>query len=180
MLSAPHARLRLLAQILRHVIRRAAGFAGRARSLPAAERLISGPRAGRCPLRTVRVAHAGFDPIEKALGLVGRSVEACRETVLHGIRARDALADVLYRSDKHEGDEKLTRPQRMVKRRACDRRRDEMSVREIAMVEPSSTLDQVACAAERVDLRNRVFVTRDGGAVDDRSHPVLAMRRIAD
>ena len=68
----------------------------------------------------------------------------------------------------------------MVVRRSRDRRRDEMSVREIAMVEPSSTLDQVACAAERVDLRNRVFVTRDGGAVDDRSHPVLAMRRIAD
>src|SRR5437762_2868236 len=114
MLSAPDARLRLLAQILLHVMQRPTGFAGRARSLPAAERLISGPRAGRRALRPVRVAHAGFDRIEKTLRLVGRSIKACRETVVHRIRARDALVDVLYRSDKNEGDEKLAGPQRMV------------------------------------------------------------------
>src|SRR5438105_10035103 len=180
MLSASHSRLRLLAEILRHVIERTARLAGRARSLPAAERLISGPRAGRCALRTVRVTHAGFDRIEKTLGLVGRAIEASRETILRGIRARDALVDVLYRSNKHEGDEELARPQRMVVRRSRDRRRDEMSVREIAMVELSPTLDDVTSAAQRVDLRDRVFVTRDRGAVNDRSHPVLAMRRIPD
>src|SRR5216110_1878554 len=133
MLSAPDTRLRLLAQILRHVIQRAARFAGRARALPAAKRLISGPRPGRCALWSVRIADTGFDAIEKTLGLIWRSIEACRETVVHSIRARDALVDVLYRSNEYEGDEELARPQRMVVRRTRDRRRDEMSVREIAV-----------------------------------------------
>src|SRR5438093_954916 len=133
MLSAPDPRLRLLAQILRHVIQRAARFAGRARALPAAKRLKSGPRPGRCALWSVRIAHTGFDAIEKTLGLIWRSIEACRETVVHSIRPRDALVDVFYRPNKNERNEKLTRPQRMVVRRARDRRRDKMSVREIGM-----------------------------------------------
>src|SRR5438874_12423688 len=161
-------------------MRRAAGFAGRARSLPATKRLVSGPRAGRCALRAVRVAHAGFDAIEETLSLVGRAIEACGETVVDGIRASDAFIDVLHRSNKHERSEDLTRPQRMVERCTRNCRRDKMSVSEIAVVEPSSALDDAASAAELVDLRDCVFVTRDGGIVDDRSHPVLAMRRIAD
>src|SRR5947209_1674828 len=180
MLSAPDPRLRLLAQILRHVIQRAARFAGRARALPAAKRLKSGPRPGRCALWSVRIAHTGFDAIEKTLGLIWRSIEACRETVVHSIRPRDALVDVFYRPNKNERNEKLTRPQRMVVRRARDRRRDKMSVREIAMVEPLSAFDDVACAAERLDLRSCVFVACDGGSVDNRSHPVHSMRRITD
>src|SRR5205814_9281325 len=118
--------------------------------------------------------------IEETLGLVGRSIKACRETVVHGIRARDALVDVLHRSDKNEGDEELTRPQGMIVRCTRNCRRDKVSVREIAMVEPLSALDDAPRAAELVDLRNRVFVTRDGATVDNGSHPVLAMCRITD
>src|ERR1043165_7328579 len=45
--------LRLLAQVLRQVIARAHGLAGGARALPAAERLVSRPRAGGGALRAV-------------------------------------------------------------------------------------------------------------------------------
>ena len=67
----------------------------------------------------------------------------------------------------------------MVERRARDRRRDEVAVREVAVVEPLAAVHDGAVAAERAHLRDRVLVARDGGGIDHRAHPVLAPRRIA-
>src|SRR5215472_6726143 len=54
-------RLRLLAQVLRQVIEGRDPFAGAARALPAAERLVTGPRAGGGALRAVGVGDARLD-----------------------------------------------------------------------------------------------------------------------
>ena len=64
----------LLAEVLLQVVRAAAGLAGGAGALPAAERLHAGPGAGRGAGRPVDVHDAGLDAVEEAvdLGSVGR------------------------------------------------------------------------------------------------------------
>src|SRR5262245_23324971 len=75
-IGSTHDRARLLAQVLREVIERGDRLAGGARALPAAERLVARPRAGRRALRPIRIGHAGLDVILEPRHFVGRAVEA--------------------------------------------------------------------------------------------------------
>ena len=68
----------------------------------------------------------------------------------------------------------------MVERRARDRRRAVVAVREVAVVDALAAVDDPARLANRLDLRRRVLVARDRRRVDDGPHPVLAPRRVAD
>ena len=58
-------RVALLAHELGRVVHAQAGLAGRARALPAAERLDARPGAGRRPGPAVHVEDAGLDPVEE-------------------------------------------------------------------------------------------------------------------
>src|SRR5438552_18420181 len=60
-----HFCLRLFALVLRQIIERANALARGTRSFPAAERLITGPRAGRGPLRTIDVSDSCLDVFEE-------------------------------------------------------------------------------------------------------------------
>src|SRR5215469_11813776 len=68
--------LRLLAQVLRQVIEGSDRLPRAARALPAAERLVPGPRTGGCPLRSVRIGHAGLDVLLEPGDLIAPAVEA--------------------------------------------------------------------------------------------------------
>src|SRR5688572_12879115 len=86
--------LRLLAHVLRKIIERRDRLARVARALPAAERLIARPGAGRRALGTVRIRYAGFDLLEKPLDFRLRAVHTRRETEIGIVRERNAFAQV--------------------------------------------------------------------------------------
>ena len=167
-----------------------AGIAARSRAsrrpcpsspIPSSRR-TAGSRAMRrsSPLGTVRVAHARLDLGEEAFRLVRGSVETRRESVVARVRARDRFIDAGDGRDEHERQEQLGAPQRMVERRARDRRRAVVAVRQVAVVDALAAVDDPARLAQRVDLRHRVLVARDGRRIDDGPHPVLAPRGVAD
>src|SRR5579862_1559478 len=74
-LALLHDGLRLLAHVLRKIIERGDGLPGIARALPAAERLVAGPGAGRGALRPVGIGDAGLDIVEEPPAFVGVAVE---------------------------------------------------------------------------------------------------------
>src|SRR4030095_9102749 len=177
--AAPHACLRLLAQVLRRVVQRAAGLAGRPRALPAAEGLIAGPRAGRRALRAVRVADASVAHGEETLGLIDGSVETRGKAVVARVRARERLVEVVDRCDKDKRSEQLPLPQRMVEWRAGDGRRAIVTMRERAVIEAHPPMIDHAPVAERADLRARILAPRDRRGIDHRPHPVRALGQVA-
>ena len=177
---ASHARLRLLAQILRQVVDRASGLARRSRALPAAERLVARPRAGGCALRTVRIARRP----PRSRRRTARSRPARRRTrpsarSRRRSRARTPRRSVATGATSTNGANISSRPQRMIMRRARDGRRHEVAMRRLAMIEPLAALDDRRPPHRARDLRDGILVTRDRRAVDHRPHPVLATRRIA-
>ena len=84
-----HHGARLLTQVLCEVVERRDRLAGRARTLPATERLIAWPGAGGRALRPVRVGDARLDVLVEPRHLVGAAIEAGGESRCPS-RSRDA------------------------------------------------------------------------------------------
>src|SRR5262245_42751049 len=115
-ISSLHDGLRLLAQVERQVVERADRLARRARALPAAERLVEGPGAGRRALRPVDVGDAGLDVVEEVAHVLRAAVAAGGEPERALVREPDALANV---TDAREHQDRLEHllPEELVLRR---------------------------------------------------------------
>src|SRR5262245_55346716 len=110
-------RLRLLAHVLLQVVEGTAGFSGRSRSFPSAERLVSGPRAGGRPLRAIAVGHTGLDVLEKPVGLVPGAVEARGKAEVERVGDLHRLLQACDRREQRERQKQLLLPQRMTERK---------------------------------------------------------------
>src|SRR5687767_14521891 len=90
------------------VIWPASSLAGRARPLPATERLRARPRTGGGPGALVSVAHAGFHLIEEPrnLGLLGRE-DAGRQTIFDPVGLGDGLVQTRHLAESKEGCEQF-------------------------------------------------------------------------
>src|SRR3954451_10196626 len=94
-------RVALLAEELPHVVHREAGLAGRARALPAAERLDARPRTGGRAGAAVDVQHARVDLLEEALDLGAiLGVAACGQALRVVVREAERLVEVVDRRDR--------------------------------------------------------------------------------
>ena len=112
----------LLPQELGDVVHRQAGLAGRARALPAAERLDARPRSGRRAGPPVDVQDARLGRVEEALDLAGvLAVDAGRQAVDGVIREPDRLVERVDRGDRRERREQLVAEQAMVARQVARR-----------------------------------------------------------
>ena len=169
----------LLAQELGHVVHREAGLAGRARALPAAERLDARPGAGRRAGPPVDVQDAGLDPVEELLDL-GRvlAVDPGGQPVDAVVREPDRLVERVDRGDRGERREQLVAEEAMARRQVPDDRRlDVEAAGERAVGQPLAAGEDGPVAA---GLGDRGLVAVHRPLVDDRaraSSPAGAGRR---
>src|SRR5262245_57572387 len=99
-------RLGLLAHELLDVVEPAAGLAGRARTLPATERLDAWPRTGGRACASVHVDDAAMNVVQQlALLRLVLTVEARGQGVFGLVGELDALVDRVDRRNRHERHE---------------------------------------------------------------------------
>src|SRR5262249_7994469 len=156
--------LRLLAHVLRQIIKRPDGLAGAARALPATECLVAGPRAGSGTLRAIGVGDARLDVLVEPRDLGGAAVEAGGESERRTVGERHGLVvggDAVHNEDRQEH---LFLPQRVTERRLGNRRTDEVAAPERAFLQLLTACnDTRAALAQARAVAGVVVVGRFGG-----------------
>ena len=162
-----------------HVVRAAAGLAGRARALPAAEGLHARPRARGRAGAAVHVDDARLDPVEPLLdlGLV-LAVEPGRQAVLRCRSRVRCPRPASRRRHRDERNEQLllarascrAAPRRRWASRSCPRPRSPSVMRS----PPVTTVPFLRASADGL------LVGLHRGLVDDRAQVDVALQRVAD